>query len=101
MSATVVNTLDALPAWARQLSEKYYSRTFSMFVLNGNVRDLVPWKTASASAGSAPEFVSLSRFLQQALFGHRDLVITYDRGGGLSFADSDMQADFRRALSGY
>jgi len=29
------------PAWARQLSEKYYSRTIAMFVIHGNVRDLV------------------------------------------------------------
>ena len=28
-------------------------------------------------------------------------MLTYDRGGGLSFAHPDMQADFRNALSGY
>ena len=27
---------EAFPAWARELSEKYYSRTISMFVLHGN-----------------------------------------------------------------
>ena len=32
--------LDGLPGWARELSEKYYSRTLTMFVLHGNVRDL-------------------------------------------------------------
>lgn len=88
--------LDALPAWARQLTEKYYSRTIAMFVLYGNVRDLIPLKR-----GADVEFLPLHRFLHDALFGQRDIVMVYDRGGGLHFANSDMQADFRRALTGY
>jgi len=67
-----------------------------MFVLFGSVRDLVP-----LNRGDTAEYVPLLAFLQQSLFGRRDLVLTYDRGGGLSFAHPDMQADFRNALSGY
>lgn len=93
---TSPTNLATLPAWARQLSEKYYSRTIALFVLNGNVRDLVPVKR-----GGATEFLSLSRFLNEALFGQRDLILTYDRGGGLNFARTDMQTDFGRALTGY
>jgi len=85
-----------MPEWAQSLSEKYYSRTLSMFVLFGSVRDLVP-----LNRGDTAEYVPLLAFLQQSLFGRRDLVLTYDRGGGLSFAHPDMQADFRNALSGY
>ncbi len=96
MSATIATHLEALPEWARQLSEKYYSRTIALFVLYGNVRDLVPLKR-----GGSTEFVPLLRFLQEALFGQRDLALTYDRGGGLTLANADMQADFRRALTGY
>jgi AAA+ superfamily predicted ATPase len=88
--------LEGLPAWARLLSEKYYSRTIAVFVLCGNVRDLVPVKRAGVT-----EFLPLARFLNEALFGQRDLVLTYDRGGGLTFAHPDMQADFARALAGY
>src|SRR6202008_3443715 len=88
--------LDALPAWARELSEKYYSRSFSVFVLYGNVRDLVPLRTAEG----ATTFVSLEDFLSRALFGRRDLILHYDRGG-LSFGNSATQADFRRALEEY
>jgi AAA+ superfamily predicted ATPase len=98
MSTTAPNAtrLESLPAWARLLSEKYYSRTIAMFVLYGNVRDLVPVKR-----GAATEHLPLQRFLREALFPQRDLVITYDRGGGLGFATPEMQADFQRALSGY
>src|SRR5260221_5185380 len=96
MSTTTNVPLDTLPDWARELSEKYYSRTLSVFVIHGNVRDLAPLRD-----GGRTEFVSLHRFLREALFGRRDLVLTYDRGGGISFAHPDMQADFRNALSGY
>src|SRR5713226_8976927 len=100
-SNTTTNTttsgkyLDALPAWARELSEKYYSRSFALFVLYGNVRDLVPLRTQDAT-----KFVPLDKFLSGALFGQRDLVLHYDRGG-LNFGSADTQADFRRALEGY
>jgi AAA+ superfamily predicted ATPase len=95
-SPTPPAPLEALPDWARRLSEKYYSRTLAMFVLHGNVHDLVPWKR-----GDRTEYVPLARFLNEGLFGRRDLVLSYDRGGGLAFANGDVQADFQRALTGY
>ena len=79
-----------------ELSEKYYSRTIAMFVLHGNVHDLVAWKR-----GDRTEYVPLAKFLNEALFGRRDLVLSYDRGGGIGFANAEMQADFQRALTGY
>jgi AAA+ superfamily predicted ATPase len=88
--------MNQLPAWARQLSESYYSGAFALFVIHGNVRDLAPFQNSQAL-----EFLPLHRFLRQALFGQRDVVITYDRGGGLSFHPAEAQADFRQALEGY
>src|SRR5664280_1176334 len=96
MATSASNQLEALPLWARELSEKYYSGVTSMFVLHGNVRDLAAWKRSDGT-----EFPPLQRFLREALFGARDLVLFYDRGGGLSFGNPDMKADFERALSGY
>ncbi len=87
--------LDALPVWARELSEKYYSRSFAVFLLSGNVRDSVPLRQEGGV-----EFLPIEEFLSNALFGRRDLILHYDRGG-LSFGSSDSQADFRRALEGY
>ena len=87
--------LDGLPAWARDLSEKYYSRSFALFVLYGNVRDLVPLRRQGGT-----DFVALDEFLSGALFGQRDIVLHYDRGG-LSFGSPASQSDFRRGLEGY
>jgi len=92
---TTEKYLDALPAWAREFSEKYYSRSYALFVLYGNVRDLIPFRQPSGV-----DFLSLDQFLSSAMFGQRDLVLHYDRGG-LSFGNPDSQADFRRALEGY
>jgi ATP-dependent 26S proteasome regulatory subunit len=61
-----------------------------MFVLHGNIHDLV---------GS--EHIPLGKFLQTTLFGQRDLILSYDRGGGMSFPEAAMQNDFKSALSGY
>jgi len=66
-----------------------------MFVLYGNVRDLVPLRRQDGT-----DFVPLEQFLSTALFGQRDLILHYDRGG-LSFGTPESQADFRRALEGY
>jgi AAA+ superfamily predicted ATPase len=94
-SPTTEKYLDALPNWAREFSEKYYSRSYALFVLYGNVRDLIPFRQPTGT-----DFLSLDQFLSSAMFGQRDLVLHYDRGG-LSFGNPDSQADFRRALEGY
>ena len=94
--ATPAERRETLPAWAADLSEKYYSGVTSMFVLHGNVRDL-----AARQRADCPEFVPLQQFLRDALFGGRDLVLFYDRGGGLTFSTPEMKADFQHALSGY
>ncbi|MGZ4840366.1 MAG: ATP-binding protein [Candidatus Angelobacter sp.] len=87
--------LDALPPWARELSEKYYSRSYALFLLYGNVRDLIPFRQPTGT-----DFLSLDQFLSGALFGQRDIILHYDRGG-LNFGSADSQSDFRRALEGY
>jgi len=88
--------LEGLPGWARELSEKYYSGAFVQFVLHQNVHDLVPLRR-----NGGVEFLSLKDSLQKGLFGQRQIVFDYDRGGGLSFSTNEMQADFRSALGGY
>lgn len=92
-----MSTPNGFPHWAREFSEKYRSGAFAMFVLHGNVHDVVPRPRPDGST----EFLSLRKFLEVELFGQRDLVLTYDRGTGLHFAHADVQKDFQAALSGY
>ncbi len=84
------------PAWAEDLSQKYFSGAYVQFILHENVHDLVPLRR-----NGTVDFVPLKEFLQKGMFSARQIVFDYDRGGGLSFSTNDMQADFRSALSGY
>lgn len=67
------------PPWARELAELYYSGTISMFVLHGNVHDLV----RSVGEDGKAKYVSLTDFLATQVFGSWDLVMSYDVGRGL------------------
>src|SRR4051794_22230814 len=96
MSTPNTAPTDNLAPWAATFSEKYYSRTIALFVLTGNVHDLVPVRR-----GATTDFLPLPRFMNEVMFGRRDLVLSYDRGSGVAFATPEMQADFRRALEGY
>ena len=91
-----------LPAWAQELSEIYLSGASSVFVLHGNIYDLVPVPTRDSKTFG---FRSLEDFLTSQLFGQRDIVIRYDRGSGLTFLDRDraergreMRQDFDRTV---
>ena len=95
------------PEWARELALSYVSGAASVFLLHGNVHDLVPVVlTGPTGPGrDADEFVSLEHYLATQLFGQRDIVLSYDRGSGVRFlapGDSDrrqaMQEDFHKTL---
>ncbi|MCC6538582.1 MAG: ATP-binding protein [Bryobacterales bacterium] len=96
--------MESLPAWARQLVEKYFSGAFSMFILHGTIHDLVPHDTGQPPMSRDAQRVfalPLGKYLETALFGARDIVLSYDRGGGITFATPDVQKDFANALRGY
>jgi len=72
------------PAWAAELSERYFSGSTSLFVLHGNVQDLVPLSADGSSYGG------LADFLAEQVFGRWDLVLYYDLARGLRvFAGRD------------
>lgn len=69
---------DWYPAWARELADLYLSGSTCVFILHGNVRDLV-----RSRDGDRPVYISLPEFLATQLFGAWDVVVQYDLGGGL------------------
>ena len=85
------------PEWAREFARKYFTKTLAEFILFGNVRDLVP----TVDHNGNRTYLSLRDFLIEDLFAARDIIIFYDRSGGIHFADHESQSDFNRALSGY
>ena len=76
---------DWCPAWAERLGDVYLSGTSCVFMLHGNVRDLVPI-AAPAAAGGRDEVAAwgtVPDFLAREMFGRWDIVIAYDVGKGL------------------
>lgn len=72
------------PRWAERLGDAYLSGTSCVFLLHGNVRDLVP---VAAPASTRPDPIdawgTVPDFLARELFGRWDVVLSYDVGKGL------------------
>src|SRR5487761_1273661 len=69
---------DWFPDWAKELADLYFSGTTCLFLLHGNVHDLV-----RVSAGASDAWCNLPEFLATQLFGNWDVVLHYDLGRGL------------------
>jgi ATP-dependent 26S proteasome regulatory subunit len=69
---------DWYPAWARELADLYFSGTTSVFVLHGNVHDLV-----HCPKDGREQYCNLAEFLSTQVFGRWDLGLGYDLGRGL------------------
>lgn len=101
------------PDWARDMAASYLAGAASVFILHGNIFDLVPVYGAAPGAGGRggeaearpTAFVSLEDYLAGQIFGRRDVVLDYDRGAGICFLDGGdaqrgaaMRRDFDRTL---
>jgi AAA+ superfamily predicted ATPase len=83
----MTETKTNLPVWSQELRQAYLAGTASLFILNGNVSDLV----GSEENGNYV-LEPLADFLARRLFGNYDLVLHYDMGRGLrTFAGTDPQ----------
>ena len=69
---------DWYPPWARQLAELYFSGTTCLFVVHGNVHDLIRRPTSEGHT-----YCSLPEFLATQVFGSWDVVVQYDLARGL------------------
>jgi len=73
------------PAWAERIGDAYLSGTSCLFLVHGNVRDVVLLgpPDASGAAASTAQWGTLPEFLSRELFGRWDIVLAYDIGKGL------------------
>lgn len=67
------------PAWARSLAEMYFSGTTCLFVVHGNVHDLIRCPAADGST----TYCNLPEFLAAQVFGSWDVVLQYDLAKGI------------------
>jgi ATP-dependent 26S proteasome regulatory subunit len=86
---------DGYPCWAADLANLYFSGTTCVFVLHGNVHDLV-----RSPENDGSRYCGLVEFLVSQVFGRWDLVLGYDLSRGLRALAAD-DADRLRAMSQY
>ena len=67
------------PAWARELAELYFSGSTCLFVIHGNVHDLI----RCPGPDGKDVYCGLSEFLTSQIFGAWDVVLQHDIGRGL------------------
>src|SRR5688572_8727939 len=83
------------PKWAADLANLYYSGTTSVFVLHGNVHDLIRVPDVAEL-----KYCGLAEFLASQVFGRWDIVLGFDLSQGIRpLAGQD--AERLRAMSQY
>lgn len=86
------------PPWAQTLAHGIRARLGNTFVLHGNTHDVVAVPRTDAAADAA-EFVPLSQFLAEWVFGQREVVIEYQRANGAVFRTRESHTHFTEAVS--
>jgi AAA+ superfamily predicted ATPase len=82
-----------LPAWAQELATKYGSKTANLYILHGNIRDLLPHQKKEDEF----IFTRVQEYVSEILFGNRDIIAYYDRSSGLTFCEPEMEKDYLAA----
>lgn len=95
----MMDPVEQYPRWARKLAHGIRARLGSTFVLHGNTHDLVPVPGSADRGSGAPEFIPLTRFLSDWVFGQRDAVIEYQRANGAIFHTRESHKHFVESVA--
>jgi ATP-dependent 26S proteasome regulatory subunit len=91
---------DWFPGWARELAQQYFSGTTCMFVLHGNVHDLI---RVPEEDGAEAHYCNLVEFLATQVFGGWDSVLSHDLSRGVrpqAGADAARRREMIQYLAG-
>lgn len=89
---------DWFPDWARELADLYFSGSTCVFILHGNVNDLI----RNVDEDGNESYTNLVDFLGQNLFGTWDMVLRHDLSNGLrahAGADAERHQEMMRYLT--
>ena len=82
-----------LPSWAQELASKYGSKTANLYILHGNIRDLLPHRKKEDEF----TFTRVQEYISEILFGNRDIIAYYDRSSGITFCEPQMEKGYLEA----
>lgn len=95
----MTTSFDHYPVWARTLAHGIRARLGNTFVLHGNTHDLVPAPTPAGTPQKLADFVPLTTFLAEWMFGQREVVIEYQRANGAVFHTRESHKHFTEAVA--
>ena len=95
----MTGTFDQYPDWARALAHGIRARLGNTFVLHGNTHDLVPVPQAPGAPRDLRDFVPLTKFLADWVFGQREAVIEYQRANGAIFHTRESHRHFTESVA--
>ena len=81
-SSAGVSVPDWYPGWAREMANLYFAANTCLFVIHGNVNDLIHCQQEQGDQ-TVDTFCGLTEFLSRQIFGSWDLVTSYDMGRGI------------------
>ncbi len=93
--------IGTLTPWAQQLSKKYCSKTANLYFLYGNIRDYMPHHLPDIGNNKSFLFVKIRDYISEVLFGNQNIIVYYDKSGGISFCTDDMQKDYLKTMHSY
>ena len=82
------------PRWAQTLAHGIRARLGNTFLLHGNTLDLLPSPKPQDEPRTMADFLPLTRFLGEWVFGQREVVIEYQRANGAIFHTRDSHKYF-------
>ena len=93
-----MSSFERYPKWARTLAHGIRARLGNTFLLHGNTHDVVAVPSAGAAA-KLSDFVPLTTFLAEWIFGQREVVIEYQRANGAAFHTRESHKYFSDAVA--
>ncbi|MDR2597637.1 MAG: AAA family ATPase, partial [Treponema sp.] len=87
--------IEILPVWAQELASKYGSKTANLYILYGNIRDLLPHRKKEDEF----TFTRVQEYVSEVLFGRRDIIAYYDCSSGVTFCEPEMERDYLATVS--
>ena len=83
------------PEWVQEFAVKYGSKTANLYVVHGNIRDLLPKESEEGEFS----FAEIHQYIAEKIFGNEDIIAYYDRSNGVSFCTEGMAREYETFLS--
>lgn len=87
--------INVLTSWAKELSVKYCSKTANLYFVHGNIRDFLPHKLKEGTF----TFMKIQDYISEVLFGNRDIIVYFDKSGGISFCMQQMEDEYLNVMT--